>query len=163
MVKPKETPQPESIEPHEEELVTSMSFADKEYAPPSLMIRNFKVICPPFARGGRTPASSRIIKKIYFNCNYNCYVYLFEIKEKKIKVIVQKQKFLKDVKNELTGKMKKPFALFAKGKPILIFTREPFKNISNVKKALLLMPEATPLKLANLLRQGDGKVVVKFL
>lgn len=167
LVSRKQPYQPESIEPHEEELVTSMSFADQNeytsYAPPSLMINNFRIIRPPFARRGKTPAPPRIIKKIYFTCNYDCYVYLFEIKEKKLKIIVQKQKFLKSVKNELIGKMKKPFAISNKGKAVLIFTRKPFKNILNAKKTLLLFPAVTPVKLANMLRQEDQKVVVRFI
>ncbi|MCX6765120.1 MAG: hypothetical protein NT148_01095 [Candidatus Nealsonbacteria bacterium] len=159
--------QPESGRTREKELVTSMPpSADRNlysYEPPSLMINNFRVSCPPFARGGRTSAPPRIIKKIYFNCNHNCYVYLFEIREKTIKVILQKQKFLKKAKNELTGKIKKTLAVPKKGRLVLIFTRKTFKDVSSVKKIMLLIPGVTPIKLANMLRQEDHNVVVKVI
>lgn len=159
--------QPESGRTREKELVTSMPpLAGKNlysYEPPSLMINNFRVIYPPFARRGRTPAPPRIIKRIYFTCNHNCYVYLFDIREKTIKVILQKQKFLKKAKNELASKIKKPLGIPKKGKFVLIFTRKAFKDVSSVKKIMLLIPGVTPIKLANMLRQEDHNVVVKFI
>lgn len=144
LVKPKKTPQMESKQQHEKP-VESMAFAEEReskyapacYGPPMpFKIINFVVVSPPFARRERTAGSLRIIKKIYFICNYNCYIYLFEIKERRINIIVGEQKVLKGVKNELISKIKKTLAISKKGRLILIFTRKSLKDLCSVRKVL---------------------------
>lgn len=99
-----------------------------------LKIVNFNVLYIYQATTQLEPIPSGILK-IELTTNYDCYAYLFGVKDNKIQIFIEEEHILKDIYSKIPSKINK--SIPREGKLILILSEAPLRNISFVTDLII--------------------------